>query len=355
MLGKLFKHDMRALSRVLLPLHAVVLAVALVGSVSAFAAYSADEREYSSFEYAKTYESSLGHAGAVSEPGPRDSRAYGDDLGVDYGVDYGDGYGYGDGDGYGYGDEYGDGRSSELAFEEALCDMVFAYGALGVLLCCLALAAAPLASLVVIVHRFYRNLFCDEGYLTLTLPAKPGQQLASKALSGSLWLAASFCAALVGSLAISLAAVGFADVKPSDLLPYWLLSTMGGAGYATADGSYAVAGAASMAIGCLEALMICYAAFAAGCGLAARHKVAASLGLVAAFWLLTSLVKGFAGFAGRSAGVFLGMGVLTADNAGFFASLGSALALGAGWAASAAAIAACWAVCLSRIRRPNLP
>lgn len=337
MLGKLFKHDMRALSRVLLPLHAVVLAVALVGSVSAFAAYSADEYKYSSFEYAKTYESSLGHAGAESEPGPRDARAYGDGRSVDYG------------------DGYGDGRSFELAFEEALCDMVFAYGALGVLLCCLALAAAPLASLVVIVHRFYRNLFCDEGYLALTLPAAPGQQLASKVLSGSLWLAASFCAALVGSLAISLAAVGFADVKPSDLLPYWLLSVMGGAGYVTTDGSYAVAGAVNMAIGGLEALMICYAAFAAGCGLAARHKVAASLGLVAAFWLLTSLVKGFAGFAGRSAGVFLGMGVLTADNAGFFASLGSALALGAGWAVSVAAIGACWAVCLSRIRRPNLP
>ena len=339
MLGKLFKHDMKALSRVLLPLHAVVLAVALAGSAAAFSAYSVDEYKQSALYYSKAYEGPLGPAEAGGpDTGRLDARAHGD-VRADYGE----------------GDGYGDRRPSRIAFEKALCDMVFACSALGVLLCCLALAVAPLASLAVVVHRFYRNLFCDEGYLTLTLPAAPGQQLASKVLSGALWLAASACAALAGSLAVSLAAMGFSDVGPDDLLPFWLLSTMGGAAGPTTDGSYAAAGAASMALGGLEALMVCYAAFAAGSGAAARRKVAASLGFVAVFWILSSLAKGLAGFVGRSAGVFLGMGVLTADNADFFASLGSDLALGAGWAVSAAVIAACWAVCLSRIRRPNLP
>lgn len=39
-----------------------------------------------------------------------------------------------------------------------------------------------------IVYRFYKNLFSDEGYLTHTLPVTPGQHLLSKTLSGVIWM-----------------------------------------------------------------------------------------------------------------------------------------------------------------------
>lgn len=38
-----------------------------------------------------------------------------------------------------------------------------------------------------LIVRFYRNLFTDEGYLTWTLPASPIQQLWSKIISGVIW------------------------------------------------------------------------------------------------------------------------------------------------------------------------
>lgn len=38
--------------------------------------------------------------------------------------------------------------------------------------------------------RFYRNLFTDEGYLTLTLPATSTQQLWAKIISGAVWYVA---------------------------------------------------------------------------------------------------------------------------------------------------------------------
>lgn len=43
-------------------------------------------------------------------------------------------------------------------------------------------------TLFLLLYRFYRNLFTDEGYLTMTLPVTPGQHLLAKTISGSLWL-----------------------------------------------------------------------------------------------------------------------------------------------------------------------
>lgn len=40
---------------------------------------------------------------------------------------------------------------------------------------------------IYIAIYFYKNMFSDQGYLTLTLPASPAQHLLSKVLAGSLW------------------------------------------------------------------------------------------------------------------------------------------------------------------------
>lgn len=43
---------------------------------------------------------------------------------------------------------------------------------------------------ILIAARFYKNLFTDEGYLTLTLPATPAQHLWAKIISGAVWYVA---------------------------------------------------------------------------------------------------------------------------------------------------------------------
>ena len=45
----------------------------------------------------------------------------------------------------------------------------------------------PVVGEFFILHRYYKNLFTDEGYLTFVLPATMDEQLASKILSGFLW------------------------------------------------------------------------------------------------------------------------------------------------------------------------
>ena len=45
----------------------------------------------------------------------------------------------------------------------------------------------PCATSILIVVRYYKSLYTDEGYLTLTLPATRGQLLFSKAFAAFVW------------------------------------------------------------------------------------------------------------------------------------------------------------------------
>ena len=48
-----------------------------------------------------------------------------------------------------------------------------------------------IATLILLLVRFYKNLYTDEGYLTHTLPVKPSMHLNCKLLSGFIWNVAS--------------------------------------------------------------------------------------------------------------------------------------------------------------------
>lgn len=52
----------------------------------------------------------------------------------------------------------------------------------------IAIVAYGVIAFVVIIARFYSNLFTDEGYLTFTLPVKTGTIYDSKLLAGSVWV-----------------------------------------------------------------------------------------------------------------------------------------------------------------------
>ena len=115
MLGKLFKYDMKALSRTLVPLHVAVLVLGLVSCVAGFAGHTVGES----------------------------------------------------------------GSSPERNVFMAVITLAF-------LLSMVALFVAVVATFVIVIARFYRNLFTDEGYLTLTLPVTANQIMLSKTLAGSM-------------------------------------------------------------------------------------------------------------------------------------------------------------------------
>ena len=59
-------------------------------------------------------------------------------------------------------------------------------------------------TLFAVIYRFYKNLFTDEGYLTLTLPVTPSQHLLAKTISGTFWVVLSYFVLTVSILIIVL-------------------------------------------------------------------------------------------------------------------------------------------------------
>lgn len=67
----------------------------------------------------------------------------------------------------------------------------------------IAAVVLPVVGEFFILHRYYKNFFTDEGYLTFTLPATVEEHLHSKLLSGLLWSFLSSVAA-IGALCIGI-------------------------------------------------------------------------------------------------------------------------------------------------------
>ena len=235
MLGKLMKYDLGALSRILIPLHLAAVAVIVVGAGAGLTGHWVSELP----------------AGALADP------AEGAVLGL---------------------------------------------AVLVLLMAVLALGCLSLATLAVVLWRFYRNLFTDEGYLTLTLPATPAQQVWSKVLAGLIWMVVDAVVVFAGLLVVMAAAEGFGGATDlEDTLPYWILSYANGHGFGgvVPEGFLGVAGTllqtlVQMAFG----LLMAYAAFALGAALAARHKVAAGIGLYVALSWGYGLLSGAVGVLG---------------------------------------------------------
>ena len=222
MLGKLLKYDVKALSRVLVPVHIAALAVGL-GAAACF--FGAD-----------TIDSSFG------------------------------------------------GWSSSSGYAASILVMLAMTGAF----CLFALFMASAATLFTIVHRFYKNLFTDEGYLTLTLPVTANQHIASKVIAALIWLLVD--AVVVGACAYlaSIAAMGFSG-DFDDTIPYYMLMSSYGFSSIESFASFALS-VATASLQVLTMVLTAYAAFALGSALAAKHKVAAGIGLFFALSWAAGLV-----------------------------------------------------------------
>lgn len=282
MLGKLLKYDLKALSRVLIPVHLAALAVAAVACAAAFTGYAVNELPAAS-------------ASDYTEP-------------------------------------------------------VTALAALVLVMGVLALACVAAATFIVILWRFYKNLFTDEGYLTLTLPAQPSQQLGSKLIAGLIWMVVDAVVVFACLVVIIAAADGFTGALDlGSSVPYWVMRASTGYGM---FGLYQDPTLLELLGACLQTLaqmafglLMAYAAFSLGAALAARHKVAAGIGLyVALSW----------GY-GLLSGVVSVMGVFAWDTLGDVGSY-YALASAVGTVLQLAACAVFWLICLWVLRRKvNLP
>lgn len=86
---------------------------------------------------------------------------------------------------------------------------------LGIAIYIILLVLINYITLFAVLYRFYKNLFTDEGYLTLTLPVTPSQHLLAKTISGTFWVVLSY---LVLTSSILIVVLVPDVIKHSDML-----------------------------------------------------------------------------------------------------------------------------------------
>lgn len=175
---------------------------------------------------------------------------------------------------------------------------IIAFAGITCIFCMLLMLSAVVATFVIILVRFYRNLFTDQGYLTLTLPLTAAQQTLSKVLAGMAWLLTDAVVVMGCLTAFSIASEGLQVSAYTDLLPIWILKASNGLIYSGSEAS--VPEFVVLCQLCLSAvmqmlfmLMTAYAAFCLGSAASARHKLAAGIGMFIGIRWVYGLVLGF--------------------------------------------------------------
>ncbi|WP_251212181.1 hypothetical protein [Adlercreutzia murintestinalis] len=283
MLEKLFRTDFKALSRILLPLHLVVVGIGVLATFAGFAGYSLEGLD-----------ELFGAAG------------------------------------------------------DQIVTLLSGLAALFLALSMFLLFCACVTTFVVVVVRFYRNLFSDEGYLTLTLPVTAGQLVTAKVLAGLLWMVIDALVVLGCVATLSAGAEGFTgDMSLNSSLPAWLLGLSTNGLASLGEDSITVLVLmrwwAQTILQMLFALLVAYLSFALGAALARQHKVAAGVGLFIGIWWVYGMVVG-------AIDIFLVI---------MMAYVSTDLIMGAMSAASAliqlGAVCGCWALCVFLLKhRVNL-
>lgn len=141
---------------------------------------------------------------------------------------------------------------------------------------------------IVTVVRFYRTMFTDEGYLTLTLPVSTAALVMAKYLVGFVIMAAGTALAIILYSMMLAPLTSDYGLSASTTI---LAMLSGSFGFFDDQAPAAVAaGAANAIVGIGYQLGLAYLALTMGAWLAKRHKVAAAVGIYLGISWLLSLV-----------------------------------------------------------------
>ncbi len=151
---------------------------------------------------------------------------------------------------------------------------------------------------IVLIQRFYKGMYGDEGYLMFTLPVTTGQLIHSKALSALLMMLGTEFLTLIGVLImVSYPQLwGELDVSWSEMFQMLLdMNGLTGAEFAALSFWMCVGGLLTMA---MEIYMI-YLAISVG-QLWRKHPVA---GAIIAFYVITLIIGGIEAAVGMNSGL----------------------------------------------------
>lgn len=168
--------------------------------------------------------------------------------------------------------------------------------ALSFILYVLIITGVSFGTQLVIVVRFYKNLFSDEGYLSHTLPVSTGQHLLSKTITGTIWCVADI---LLLFLSMWIVAATPSVVNAFNTHKTEVLEVLGFTGSFSAS-SLIAAIALLLFIGGLSGIIMLYASVAMG-QLFPNHRI---LGAVVSYFILSTVISIFTLLAMTVTGFF---------------------------------------------------
>lgn len=155
----------------------------------------------------------------------------------------------------------------------------------------LALVAYMVGSSISLLHRFYKNKFTDEGYLTFTLPAKSWQIFLSSLVNTVLWMV---IVSVVSTTAVGLiVTIGLGDVlreTVAEMRLYYDLDDLGGL-IREVYGSVFPVMILSSVVSFLSSVTISLSCITMGCTFAKKHKILASIGVYYGLSMIMSVVN----------------------------------------------------------------
>lgn len=160
---------------------------------------------------------------------------------------------------------------------------------LAALFCGFLVWASAVALYVFVVLRFYRTMFTDEGYLTLTLPVRTGALVMAKFLAAYLLLVV-FALVALGLYSLMAFVMSSGDSEALGLVA----ALMGGWSTFAFDGEgvRAAFGLVNVLVSCAYAIGLAFASLTLGAWWARRHKLAAAVGIyLGVGWVLSFLLS----------------------------------------------------------------
>ena len=170
--------------------------------------------------------------------------------------------------------------------------------------CAVGLCIYVVAVQFVLLFRFYKNKFTDEGYLTFTLPVKTWQIYWASLLNMLIWMVISFAAVLVAVVLVVLigtAKDGFINTDifaALDELGFYLGQIdLGEIPWEEIPGSYVAAGIFQLLqiiVAPFYGLIVPMACITMGAVLAKKHKILAAFGIYYAVNFVVGIVSSMA-------------------------------------------------------------
>ncbi len=151
----------------------------------------------------------------------------------------------------------------------------------------LSLFAYVIAVEILLLVRFYKHKFTDEGYLTFTLPANSHQIFLSALVNMLLWMLIAYVVLFVGVLAIVLIAAYGLDFSDVEIFAEQFFSSFD---FALPNG-YQIITFLNMIVGLIYGCVLPMTCLTLGASLAKKHKILTAFGIYYGFNVLINTVE----------------------------------------------------------------